>query len=44
MSRIRGIDTRLQKEVLQARNGRNEIVKKTAEEQSSKSKDDTESG
>lgn len=44
MSRIRGIEVKVQKEILQTRNyGLNEILKQKTEEQSSDSKDDVES-
>lgn len=44
MSRIRGIEVKVQKEILQTRKyGLNEILKQKAEEQSADSKDDVES-
>lgn len=44
MSRIRGIEVKVQKEVLQTRKyGLNEILKKKNEDQSTNPKDDTES-
>lgn len=44
MSRIRGIEVKVQKEVLQTRKyGLNEILKKKNEDQSANSKDDGES-
>lgn len=43
MSRIRGLEVKVQKEVLQTRNyGLNEILKKKNEDQSSDSKNDVE--
>lgn len=44
MSRIRGIEVKVQKEILQTRKyGLNEILKQKTEEQPSESKDDVES-